>query len=358
MNPVVTVLMPVYNAEKYLREAIESILSQTLQNIEFLIIDDGSTDSSIEIIKSYNDNRIRFVQNEQNFGITYSLNRGIQLASTELIARMDADDISHPTRLEKQYMYAQKYPEIALISSWIRRINSDGKFEKISGLDSYDIYYTLLFSPRGIYHPVVMFRKSAVLDVGLYSKKYAEDFNLWCKMIKKHRFHVIPEPLLDYRSSETSLWRVTKKEEYEKAHIEQIVENVSSVTNNRCQLKEYEANFLIGRMNKITALNNKKIIRECFEKLDFITKCFQTYQNINNPVNRNISKSAFKYKYYLLQKLNRRLRKKEMILMMFQLKYWKLLFFYINSKVLSNKKYEEAYNQKFKLERNNILHTY
>jgi glycosyltransferase involved in cell wall biosynthesis len=355
MKTVVTVLMPVYNAEKYLREAIESILSQTLQNFEFLIIDDGSTDSSIEIIKSYSDSRIKLVQNEQNFGITYSLNRGIDLASNELIARMDADDISHPTRLEKQYMYAQKYPEIALISAWIRRISSDGKFEKISGLDTYDIYYTLLFSPRGIYHPVVMFRKGAVLDVGLYSKKYAEDFNLWCKMIKKYRFHVIPEPLLDYRFSETSLWRITKKEEYEKAHFEQIVENVRGITNNHCQLTDYEANFLIGRMHKITALNKKKFIRESFKKLDFISNCFQTYQNINNPVNRNISESAFKYKYYLLEKLSRRLRNKELMLMMIQLKYWRLLFFYINHKILRNSKYVEAYNLKFKLERNNML---
>ncbi|MDQ3534128.1 MAG: glycosyltransferase [Bacteroidota bacterium] len=355
MNPAITVLMPVYNAEKYLKEAIDSILNQTHLDFEFLIIDDGSTDSSIEIINSYNDSRIRLVQNEQNFGITYSLNRGIHLASNELIARMDADDISHPTRLEKQYMYAQKYPEIALISAWIRRISSDGKFEKISGLDTYDIYYTLLFSPRGIYHPVVMFRKSAVLDVGMYSKKYAEDFNLWCKMIKKYRFHVIPEPLLDYRSSETSVWRITKKKEHEKAHFEQIVENVKFFTNDRCQLTDYEANFLTGRIDFITKLKKRKFIINSFKKLDFITDCFQTYQNINNPVKRNINEIAFWYKFYLIGKLSRRLKNKELFLIMLQLKYWRLLFIYIQQKIQRKRRGRESSNQKYKLEHRNMI---
>src|SRR5690242_19294735 len=95
-NPLVTVLMPVYNAEKYLAEAIDSILQQTLTNFEFIIIDDGSSDRSISIIQSYNDPRIRFIRNEQNMGISKTLNRGIEMAAAELIARMDADDISYP----------------------------------------------------------------------------------------------------------------------------------------------------------------------------------------------------------------------------------------------------------------------
>ena len=116
-KPLVTVLMPVYNGEKYLREAMDSILKQTLTNFEFLIIDDGSKDSSVKIINSYNDPRIKLVKNEINLGISKTLNRGIELASAELIARMDADDISYPSRLQKQYDYFTNNPECALLST-------------------------------------------------------------------------------------------------------------------------------------------------------------------------------------------------------------------------------------------------
>src|SRR5215212_7675082 len=100
--PALSVLMPVYNAEKFLREAIDSILSQSFTDFEFIIINDGSTDSSCDIIRSYEDKRIVFVENEKNLGITATLNKGIKLAACELIARMDSDDISYPERLQKQ----------------------------------------------------------------------------------------------------------------------------------------------------------------------------------------------------------------------------------------------------------------
>ena len=103
VTPRVTVLMPVHNAGQFLNEAIDSILNQSFKHFEFLIIDDGSTDNSAAIIESYRDPRIRLLRNDRNMGITPTLNKGISLASCELIARMDADDISHPSRLQKQY---------------------------------------------------------------------------------------------------------------------------------------------------------------------------------------------------------------------------------------------------------------
>src|SRR3712207_1463638 len=119
-KPDVTVLMPVFNAEKYIRKSIESILNQTFKSFEFLIIDDGSRDNSAGIVRSYADSRIRFIQNDKNLGITATLNKGIELASCELIARMDADDFSYPQRLERQYAYFQKHPDCALVSCWTR----------------------------------------------------------------------------------------------------------------------------------------------------------------------------------------------------------------------------------------------
>ena len=116
-KPSITVLMPVYNAERFLAEAIESVLQQTFTQFEFLIIDDGSTDSSPEIVRSYSDPRIRFLQNEQNLGITATLNKGIELAQADLIARMDADDICYPDRLQKQMEFVAAHPDGALFTN-------------------------------------------------------------------------------------------------------------------------------------------------------------------------------------------------------------------------------------------------
>src|SRR3990170_6879460 len=120
MMPTLTVLMPVYNAGNYLHEAIESILSQTFRDFEFLIIDDASTDSSVDIIESFQDPRIRLVKNDINMGITATLNKGIELSTTELIARMDADDISYVDRLQKQYEYFKKDKSCTLLSTSAR----------------------------------------------------------------------------------------------------------------------------------------------------------------------------------------------------------------------------------------------
>jgi glycosyltransferase involved in cell wall biosynthesis len=339
MNSPLTVLMPVYNAEKYLIEAIDSILNQTHRDFEFLIIDDGSTDSSIDIITSFKDPRIRLIRNEENSGITKTLNKGIHLSSNELIARMDADDISHPDRLEKQYKYLQEHPDCALVSTWMRKISKDGKFLKISGVDTEHIYYSLLFISKGIYHPTVMYKKNAVTDVGLYSKEYSEDFNLWCKLVKKYKFHVIHEPLLDYRFSETSIWRITKKNEYEKAAIEQVLENVSYYTNNTCKLNDHEVKFFKGNVAPIVAFNNKKIIEDSFRKLDYITQSLQSFKNVNNT-NNNIEKAASHFKFNLILKLSKYLNPAALLKLILKLKYWNIFFKYLNYKIRQKLKFK------------------
>src|SRR6476469_4762791 len=178
MKPLITVLMPVYNAERFLREAIDSILQQTLSYFEFLIIDDGSTDNSVAIIKSYGDARISFIQNEKNLGISATLNRGLELASCELIARMDADDISYPERLQKQYDFFETNKDVALLSTWAREVSETGELVYTARWRPPFFYYNLTFE-CWIYHPTVMYRRSAVLDVGAYSPPYSEDYALW-----------------------------------------------------------------------------------------------------------------------------------------------------------------------------------
>lgn len=184
--PKVTVLMSVYNGEKYLREAINSILNQTFKDFEFLIIDDGSTDSSRDIISSYGDPRIRLLGNEKNMGLTRSLNKGLTLAKGEYIARMDADDMSTYDRLEKQVAYMDTHPEKALLGGSAIVINSRSdtitRWHHLTkpGL----LRWSLLFDNPFI-HSAVMLR-SALLRAHRLSYDCAlpcaQDYDLWQKI--------------------------------------------------------------------------------------------------------------------------------------------------------------------------------
>ncbi len=126
-NPKVSVIMSVYNGDKYLREAIESILNQTFTDFEFIIVNDGSTDNSLEIIESYDDERIKTINNKKNIGLTKSLNKALKFAKGKYIARQDADDVSLPNRFEKQVEYLDSHPEVALVGTSVYLIDENGK---------------------------------------------------------------------------------------------------------------------------------------------------------------------------------------------------------------------------------------
>ena len=271
INPLVTVLMPVYNAERHLREAIESILGQTLKDFEFLIIDDGSSDASTDIVRSYDDPRIRFVLNEKNLGITATLNKGIQLASSELIARMDADDISRPDRLLKQYHFFQQHPDCVLLSSAVRHIYSNNKRPRDVHFKNETVYYELIFNTR-IYHPTVMYRRSVLLREGGYQTRYAEDFNLWWRLSRKYEFFHDDQILLDYRYTDSSLWKVTKRDEYDLAEYEQIVSNINSYSNGRLSFTYDEVDFLRKDLRQLVREKGLGFIRDCFRKLDSLNQ--------------------------------------------------------------------------------------
>lgn len=217
--------MPVYNAERFLSESIESVLRQSLKDFEFLIIDDGSTDGSVSIVQAYSDPRIRFFQNDRNLGISATLNEGLALASSPLVARMDADDICRPQRLEKQYRFMSEHPEVALLSSWVEEVDQNGQRPVPLPFDIRHYYYNLYFT-CWIYHPTVVFRKQAVLEVGGYTDRYSEDFGLWSKLIRRHRSAVVPEYLLLYRETDQSLHKVLRSREYDEAQRQQVLENI------------------------------------------------------------------------------------------------------------------------------------
>ena len=205
--PKVTVLMAVFNAEKYLNEAIESILNQTFSNLEFLIIYDKSQDKTLEILKSYSDPRLRIIENEERLGFVKSLNKGLSLAEGEFIARMDADDISLPKRLAIQLDYFDSHPFIDFVCSSISVMDETGcVIDYIADISSSDeIYYTLNFR-NCIAHGSVMFRKSIIDLVGNYEESCAaEDYNLWHRISKKYVIHKIDQPLYGWRTHKTSI---------------------------------------------------------------------------------------------------------------------------------------------------------
>jgi len=195
--------MAVYNGERYLREAIESVLVQTFSDFEFLIIDDGSTDQTRAIIRSYEDQRICLVENEQNHGVTPSLNRGLCLARGEFIARQDADDISEPERFEKQIAFMDATPDVALLGTQFTGIDSDGTRWKgwPIPLSHNEIRWRLLFGTPLI-HASVMLRWEPVLrHVGYYNDELvkAQDFEYWHRITEKLRAQSLDEPLVRYR---------------------------------------------------------------------------------------------------------------------------------------------------------------
>ena len=198
--PKISVVMPVYNSERYLREAIDSILAQTFSDFEFIIIDDGSQDSSPDIVRSYTDKRIRFYQNEHNMGVAATLNRGLDLASGEYIARMDSDDISLPERFEKQIVYLETYPDIAVCGTNVRFFGAKRGIHICSDTPE-QMRVDLLFNSC-LAHPSVMMRGNLFREYGLrYEEQFngIEDYAMWVSISQKFKLGCVQDILLEYR---------------------------------------------------------------------------------------------------------------------------------------------------------------
>ncbi len=297
--PEITVLMPVYNAEKYLSQSIESILSQSYSDFEFLMIDDGSTDSSVEIINSYKDSRIRLVRNEQNLGISETLNKGIELASCDLIARMDADDISLPERLMKQYHYMNENPDVSLVSTNIEKITGDGETIHIFEANPDFMYFNLTFHCYGIYHPTVMYRKQAVQSVGMYPLAHSEDFRLWSKLIRKYLFYNIPEILVKYRVSEQSISHSRLFNEYKDDEKLNIMDNLRYFAGEEYNIPDEWVEAYRNNFDPLTKPPKIKEMVKCIRELNLITDHILAKDNINRDPEAIRAAAAHKKKHLL-----------------------------------------------------------
>jgi len=200
-NPRVSFLLPVYNSGTTLKQTLDSLLTQTFTDFELLVVDDGSTDDTSEILDSCSDPRLRVLTNPQRLRLAGALNRGIQQALAPLIARMDADDLSRPGRLSRQLGFMDEHPEIVMCGTWTRPFGDKNKKQERYPLAADDIKaFTLFNCPFS--HPSVMFRKEVFLKENLvYDGSFypTEDYELWTRVVHRFPCANLPEVLLDYR---------------------------------------------------------------------------------------------------------------------------------------------------------------
>lgn len=201
--PVIDVLTCVYNAEKYVGHAIESVLMQSYPNVHLVIVTDPCTDRTIEIIQSYckKHPNITLVQNETHEGIIPCFNKGLKYCNSEFISRMDLDDLIHPMRFEKQMEFLNQHPEIDVISCFMQIFNEKFEIKNVTYREDFDLQRitTLFFSP--ISHAGSIFRANVIQSMGYRNEyKYAEDYDLWFRIMQKYKTAVLPEFLYLYRT--------------------------------------------------------------------------------------------------------------------------------------------------------------
>lgn len=208
--PDVTVLMAVYNGAAYLRPAIDSVLAQTYRDFQFVIVNDGSTDQTEAICRSYTDRRLRVITLLSNRGLSAALNAGLAATRTEFVARLDADDVAEPTRLARQREVMRGRPELALVGGQAAAITPGGVETGTvrRPIESASILWWSVFDNPFV-HPTVMCRTAVVRDeFGGYRAEFdpfAQDYDLWCRVMERHAVGNLPDRLIRYRAHEASI---------------------------------------------------------------------------------------------------------------------------------------------------------
>lgn len=296
--------MPVYNGEKYLSEAIDSILNQTFTDFEFLIINDGSTDDSVKIIQSYEDTRIRLIHNETNLKLIATLNKGIEVARGEYIARMDADDISLPDRLAKQFDFLNANSKVGVLGCAVKLIDHSGSQDQIMRFPSaHGFLRWSLFFYCPIAHPSVMMRRVLVSDAGGYRSTmlHVEDYDLWWRLSQKTRLSNLQEVLLllrkhEYNTTKThfdehvqNTFRVIQLMMWEFLNKEVSIELVRCIWNGRCETSDdfYPLATLIYQLanasvndNTLSAAEKQAICKDAVSRLSALINRRARYVNI------------------------------------------------------------------------------
>lgn len=252
----ISVLMPVYNSEKYIDEAIASVLNQSFTDFELIIVDDGSQDDTVSKIRQNEDPRIKLILNDH--GYIDTLNKGLVSAEGRYVARMDSDDIMEPERLLLQYRLMESKKDVVVCGSWLKTFGTESRDIKLM---NGEVEYPLIFLLLGnfIAHSTVMIRKSFLDEHNFRYEyyNYAEDYKLWSELAKKGaRFYILPEFLMRYRLSDNNVSHLKQKEQFDmgvhirKEILEYLVDSTTDEKDNIRKLSD-----LFYHFNKLDLLS-------------------------------------------------------------------------------------------------------
>lgn len=269
--PIVSIILPAYNAECTIKESIQSIVNQTFRDWELIVINDGSSDNTEKVIQSFQDPRIIYVRNECNKGLIYTLNRGLDMANGKYIARMDADDISLPNRIEKQVQFMDSRRDVIISGTQIELFGNERKKYPKRKLPTRDKDLKNLLAVTSCFaHPTIIIRKSVLRDNNIhydYHFKDAEDYNMWIDLMPYGKFANLDEILLRYRISNSQITRPSNKQQIK-----------SSILCKKKYLSQYLSKDMINRIFEIPidistikclkqSINNPKVIEACYLSL-------------------------------------------------------------------------------------------
>lgn len=263
-QPLISVVMPVYNSQKYIGKAIKSILDQTFENYEFIIVDDGSTDDSVKIILSFVDNRIKIFRNEHR-GLVETLNHGISKSTCEWIAIMHSDDISDTRRLELQYNYIKDRNNVVVGSSYyVIDENDKILFRTILPEQNKEIKEKLLMQ-NVIIHSSVMFNAEHIKNYGLYdSIENTEDYDLWLRLFKYTEYYNFQTPLLYYRKHNDSISTSRENKRYTDSQCYYVLKNNAKDLIKQENLELYKGIWNV--LYKSTSVGRELILKNIFNK--------------------------------------------------------------------------------------------
>ena len=319
-KPKISVVVSIYNGSHFLEESFCSILNQTFPDFEIIAIDDCSTDNSLEILNRFKseDNRIRIHQNQENLGLTKSLNLGLELSQGQYIARMDADDICLPKRFEKQFQTMQGNPDLGVCGSWINTFGSEIK--QISYPSNHEDMLIELLTRSPFAHPSVMMRKSVLSSLKLrYNEdfKTAQDSELWVRLSRITKLVNIPEVLLNYRIHDKSISLSKKLEQSEDAYKTRYMQYEYLL---KRDLTNLEKDYIKARYNCRGKLN---FIRDFFEELYqanlnkkfyaqnafclWLTESYLTFLKANNLFAKAFNKTTFMSRGLMLRVSSKKL---------------------------------------------------
>ena len=272
----VSIIMSSYNSEKYIRSCINSILNQSFNDFELIIIDDASSDKTRDIIKSYQDKRIVFIQNNSNLGLTKNLNKAIKMSKGKYIARIDSDDVCVKERLAVQYDFMEKHPKVDVIGSNAYLINENNR---IIGITDEAVSEKKIFSKaplmNPLLHPTVMMRSSLIKQY-YYNENYrvCQDFELWNRLLLQHKIVSIKKPLVYYRLNSEGATRKAKMNIQERISILSPI-CIKALNDRKISVKKETVETLLSMilcdyksindksvLNAVNSVESKDLVRE------------------------------------------------------------------------------------------------